>query len=76
MSGFGKWNLGIGAVLMAAAVLCSKLDLIPAAVIVGILGLLGLCIAGYDLIDRWSERADLRRREARVLREREGRQDH
>ncbi|MGW4130727.1 hypothetical protein [Amycolatopsis japonica] len=54
MSGFGKWNLGIGAVLMAAAVLCSKLD----------------------LIDGWSERADLRRREARVLREREGRQDH
>ncbi|MGY6652913.1 hypothetical protein ACXIZN_12145 [Amycolatopsis sp. TRM77291] len=75
MSGFGKWNLGIGAVLMGAAVLCSVLDLIPAAVITGILGLLGLCVAGYDLIDGWSERADLRRREARVLREREGRQE-
>ncbi|KFU77716.1 hypothetical protein SAMN04489729_0896 [Amycolatopsis lurida] len=74
MSGFGKWNLGIGAVLMSAAVLCSVLDLIPAAVITGILGLLGLGIAGYDLIDGWAERADLRRREARVLREREERQ--
>ncbi|MFD6067631.1 MULTISPECIES: hypothetical protein [Amycolatopsis] len=74
MSGFGKWNLGIGAVLMGAAVLCSVLDLIPAAVITGILGLLGLGIAGYDLIDGWAERADLRRREARVLREREERQ--
>ncbi|MFJ8912714.1 hypothetical protein [Amycolatopsis sp. NPDC102389] len=72
MSGFGKWNLGIGVVLMAAAVLCSVLDMIPAAVITGILGLLGLSIAGYDLIDGWSERAELRRREARVRREREG----
>ncbi|EME55871.1 hypothetical protein [Amycolatopsis decaplanina] len=74
MSGFGKWNLGIGAVLLGAAVLCSMLDLIPAAVITGIVGLLGLSVAGYDLLDGWSERAELRRREARVRREREGRQ--
>ncbi|MBB5858336.1 hypothetical protein ACFQ05_22195 [Amycolatopsis umgeniensis] len=74
MSGFGKWNLGIGAVLLAVAVLCSVLDLIPAAVIIGIVGLIGLSIAGYDLVDSWSERADLRRREARVRREHEGHQ--
>ncbi|MEV6909763.1 hypothetical protein [Amycolatopsis sp. NPDC051071] len=74
MSGFGKGNLGIGVVLLGVAVLCSRLDLIPAAVITGILGLLGLSIAGYDLVDGWSERADLRRREARIRREREDHQ--
>jgi len=65
---FGKWNPGIGTILPGAV-----LDLYPVAVIIDILGLLGLGIAGYDLIYNWSERAELRRREVRVLRGREGR---
>lgn len=74
LSGFGKWNLWIGAVLLGVAVLCSVQDQIPASVITGILGLVGISIAGYDAVDGWLERADLRRREARVRREREGQQ--
>ncbi|WP_410657171.1 hypothetical protein [Amycolatopsis sp. lyj-112] len=76
MSGFGKWNLGIGVILCGVAVLCSMQDLIPASVITGIVGLIGISIAGYDAVDGWLERADLRRREARVRREHEGRQGH
>lgn len=74
MSGFGKWNLGIGVVLMGAAVLCSVLDLIPASVITGILGLIGISIAGYDALYNWQERIQLRRRGARARREQERRQ--
>ncbi|MFI6028071.1 hypothetical protein [Amycolatopsis magusensis] len=73
MSGIGKWNLGIGALLFGAAVVCSMLDLIPAAVILGVLGLLGLVIAGYDVIENWAERAELRRRGARARRESQNR---
>ncbi|UJW29714.1 hypothetical protein L3Q67_31365 [Saccharothrix sp. AJ9571] len=73
MSGMGKWSLGIGAVLFGAAVLCSVLDLIPAAVILGVLGLVGLGVAGYDVIENWAERSELRRRGARARRESQGR---
>ncbi len=76
MSGFGKVNLGIGVVLLGVAAACSALGLIPAAVITGIVGLLGLSIAGYDAVDGWSERADLRRREARLERDHDGHQGH
>ncbi|KZB88257.1 hypothetical protein [Amycolatopsis regifaucium] len=62
MSGFAKWTLGIGILLMVAAVVCSMRDLIPASVITGIVGLIGLTMAGYDVIHDWSERAELRRR--------------
>ncbi|MFB9905540.1 hypothetical protein [Allokutzneria oryzae] len=74
MSGIGKWNLGIGAVLVVVAVVCAALDLIPVAVIAGILGLLGLGIAAYDAIYEWLKRAELRRRGARARREQERRQ--
>jgi cadmium resistance protein CadD (predicted permease) len=73
MSGIGKWNLGIGAVLLGVAVLCSVLNLIPAAVITGILGLLGIVVAGYDVLNNWLDRAQLRRRGARARRESESR---
>lgn len=74
MSGFGKWSLGIGLLLMAVAVGCSMLDRIPASVITGIIGLLGLSVAGYDLIDTWLERAELRRRSERARQARESEQ--
>ncbi|MGA6168260.1 hypothetical protein [Amycolatopsis magusensis] len=73
MSGIGKWNLGIGALLFGAAVVCSVLDLIPAAVILGVLGLVGLGVAGYDVVETWAERAELRRRGARARRESQSR---
>ncbi|UJW30307.1 hypothetical protein L3Q67_34620 [Saccharothrix sp. AJ9571] len=73
MSGIGKWNLGIGAVLLGVAVLCSVLDLIPASVITGILGLIGIGVAGYDVLYNWTERLQLRRRGAKARRESEGR---
>lgn len=71
MSGIGKWNLGIGVALLAVAVLCSVLDLIPAAVIIGVLGLVGIGVAGYDVLYEWTKRIDMRRRAARSRRERE-----
>jgi cadmium resistance protein CadD (predicted permease) len=71
MSGFGRWSLWIGLGLIAVAVLAQVLDLIPVTVITGLLGLLGVCLAGYDWLDSAAERANLRRRAARVARERE-----
>jgi hypothetical protein len=71
MSGFARWTLGFGLGLVVVAVVCSALGLIPVAVIAGILGLLGLSMAGYELIDDTLGRAELRRRAAKVKRERE-----
>lgn len=73
MSGLGKWSLGIGIGLIVVAVLCSALKLIPAAVIIGILGLLAVSMAGYDAIYYWLDRVQQRRRAARSRREREAR---
>jgi cadmium resistance protein CadD (predicted permease) len=70
MSGMGRWNLGIGVGLLAVAVLCAVLNLVPVAVITGILGLIGIVIAGYDAVYNWLDRAELRRREARARQER------
>jgi hypothetical protein len=47
---------------MAVAVGCSMLDLIPASVITGVVGLVVLSAAGYDVIYEWLGRAELRRR--------------
>ncbi|AXB42423.1 hypothetical protein [Amycolatopsis albispora] len=66
MSGIGKWNLSVGAVLVGAAVVCSVLDLISAAVVIGILGMLGVSVAGYDALYNWAERTELRRRGAKA----------
>jgi cadmium resistance protein CadD (predicted permease) len=74
MSGLGRWSLGVGVGLLVVAVLCRALNLIPVTVITGLLGLIALGMAGYDAIYEWQGRADLRRREARAHREREGRQ--
>ncbi|MFF3438285.1 hypothetical protein [Streptosporangium sp. NPDC002721] len=74
MSGVGRWSLGAGVVLMVVAVLCSVLKLIPVAVITGILGLVALGMAVYDVIYEWLSRAELRRRGERAQRAREGRQ--
>ena len=71
MSGVGKWNLGIGVGLMVVAVLCSVLDLIPVAVITGVLGLVAISVAGYDVLNEWAERGSMRRRAARSRQERE-----
>jgi len=62
MSGIVRWGLGIGVGLVAVAVLCSVLDVIPVAVIAGILGLIALGIAGYDAVYNWLDRAQQRRR--------------
>ncbi|WP_336206735.1 hypothetical protein [Nonomuraea sp. LPB2021202275-12-8] len=72
MSGIGRWSLGIGVGLLVGAVLCAVLNLVPVAVITGLLGLVALGVAGYDAIYNWLDRADSRRREARARREREG----
>ncbi|MGS2648433.1 hypothetical protein [Streptosporangium sp. LJ11] len=74
MSGLGRWSLGIGVGLLVVAVLCRALNLIPVTVITGLLGLIALGMAGYDAIYEWLGRVNLRRREARAHREREGRQ--
>lgn len=71
MSGFGKWSLGIGLGLIVVAVLCSVLKLIPAAVIIGIVGLLAVGIAVYDALYYWLERVQQRRRADRSRQERE-----
>lgn len=72
MSGIGKWGLGLGIGFMVVAVLSRMLDLIPATVITGLLGLMGLGIAGYDAVYEWTARADLRRRGARAAARRNG----
>ncbi|SQE00430.1 MULTISPECIES: hypothetical protein [unclassified Parafrankia] len=74
MSGVGRWSLGIGVGLLAVAVLCAVLNLVPVAAIAGILGLVALGIAGYDAVYYWLDRADRRRREASARREREARE--
>jgi hypothetical protein len=68
MSGIGRWNLGIGVGLLLMAVLCSVLDLVPVAAIAGILGLVAVGVAGYDVVYNWLARAQLRRRGARAAR--------
>lgn len=74
MSGLGKWSLGIGVGLLAVAALCRALNLIPATVIVGIVGLIAVGMAGYDALYEWTKRLELRRRGARARREREARE--
>lgn len=71
MSGLGKWSLGIGVGLLVVTVLCRALNLIPATVIVGIVGLIAVGMAGYDALYEWTKRFELRRRGARARRERE-----
>ncbi|MEU4388377.1 hypothetical protein [Promicromonospora sp. NPDC023805] len=71
MSGLGRWSLWIGLGLVVVAVLSSVLSLIPVAVIAGILGLVALSMAGYEALDNATDRAELRRRAAKVARERE-----
>lgn len=71
MSGLGKWSLWIGLGLLAVAVLSSVLNLIPVAVIVGLLGLISVGMAGYDVLYNAGRRAELRRRADKVKRERE-----
>jgi hypothetical protein len=75
MSGVGKWSLGIGSGLLAAAVLCSLAGLVPVSVIAGILGLVTLGVAAYDALYEWLGRAQLRRRGARAARDRGTPQD-
>jgi cadmium resistance protein CadD (predicted permease) len=74
MSGIGRWGLGIGVGLLVVAVLCAVLNLVPVAVITGLLGLIALGVAGYDAIYEWLDRADPRWWKGRARREREGRQ--
>lgn len=75
MSGVGKWSLGVGLGLLAVAILCSGplLGLIPVSVITGVLGLVALGMAGYDVIYEWTARIEVRRRgaKAKARRERE-----
>jgi cadmium resistance protein CadD (predicted permease) len=65
------WSLWIGVGLILVAVLARALDLIPVTVIVGLLGLLALGFGGYGALDEAAARANLRRRAARVQKERE-----
>lgn len=65
------WSLGIALGLFGVVVFATSFDLITVAVIAGLLGLLALGFAGYGALDQAAERADLRRRAAKVQRERE-----
>jgi hypothetical protein len=69
MSGLGRWSLGIGLGLLAVSVILLVLKVIPAGVIIGILGLIGVSMAGYDAIYEALGRAQLRRRAAKSRRE-------
>ncbi|MFI8524447.1 hypothetical protein ACIGB8_08360 [Promicromonospora sukumoe] len=71
MSGLGRWSLWIGLGLVVVAVLCSVLNLIPVAVFAGIFGGIALVMAAVDAIYNALGRAELRRRAAKVQRERE-----
>ncbi|RCV52076.1 hypothetical protein [Marinitenerispora sediminis] len=62
MSAVGRWSLGIGAGLLVVAVAARMLDLIPVTVIAGILGLIGVGMAGYDAAYELLDRARRRRR--------------
>ncbi|TDC54609.1 hypothetical protein E1212_02370 [Jiangella ureilytica] len=71
MSGLGRWSLGIGVGLLVVSALCVALELVPIAVIAGILGLVGVGIAGYDAVYEWLGRVERRRGAAKARRERE-----
>ncbi|MFE7505274.1 hypothetical protein [Promicromonospora sp. NPDC057488] len=66
-----RWSLWIGLGLFGVVVFAKSFDLITVAVIAGLLGLLALGFAGYGALDNAAERASLRRRAAKVQRERE-----
>ncbi|MFI2362125.1 hypothetical protein [Promicromonospora sp. NPDC019610] len=66
-----RWSLWIGVGLVVVAVIARAMDLIPVTVIVGLLGLLALGFAGYGALDEAAGRAGLRRRAAKVQRERD-----
>lgn len=69
MSALGRWSLWIGLGFIAMSVICIVLSFVPIAVVVGILGVVGLGIAGYDAIYNALDRAELRRRAARTRRD-------
>jgi hypothetical protein len=71
MSSVVKWSFWIGLGLVGVAVLARALDLIPVTVIAGLLALIALGFAGYGALDEAAERSQLRRRAAKVARERE-----
>lgn len=61
MSGVGGWSLGIGAGLLVVALVSGMLDLIPVAVVTGVLGLVGIGTAGYDAVYNLLDRSRPRR---------------
>lgn len=69
MSGIGKWSLGIGVGLLVVAVLFVVLVQVSVAVLPGILGLVAVGVAGYDVVYNWLDRANRRRRAARYQQE-------
>lgn len=69
MSGVGRWSLWIGLGLLVASVILIVVSLVPVGVIAGILGLVALGMAGYDVVYNALDRAELRRRNARARRE-------
>lgn len=71
LSSLGRWSLWIGFWLFAVVVFARALDLVAVGVIAGILGVIALGMAGYDAIYEALGRAELRRRAAKVARERE-----
>lgn len=71
MTRFGRWSLWIGLGLLVVAVVAGVLSLTPVAVLAGILGLVALGGAAYEGIYEALGRAELRRRAAKVQRERE-----
>jgi hypothetical protein len=71
LSSLGRWSLWTGFWLFAAVVFARALDLVAVGVMAGILGVVALGMAGYDAIHNALGRAELRRRAARVERERE-----
>lgn len=71
MSSLGRWSLWIGLGLIAVSVICIALSLVPVAAGAGILGLVGVGIAGHDTIYNALDGAELRRRAAKTRRERD-----
>ncbi|WP_277208429.1 hypothetical protein [Isoptericola croceus] len=70
MSALGRWSLGTGLVLIGVAVVCAVVDLVPVAMIAGVLAIVAMVIAGYDAVYRALERRELRRRGDRARRSR------
>ncbi|NEE01966.1 hypothetical protein [Phytoactinopolyspora halotolerans] len=70
MSSVGRWSSWVGLGLIAVSVIGIVLSVAPVAVIAGILGLFSIGIAVYDAIYYALERANLRRRAAKVRPER------